>query len=79
MTGGPPSRADHYSYSVYADPAMAEAFDALRFSGPIGRLLAETQERVIASFSHLWRTVRSSMLAPEPGVRRLRSPPVVRA
>jgi SAM-dependent methyltransferase len=43
-------RADHYSYSVYADPAMAEAFDALRFSGPIGRLLAETQEDVIASF-----------------------------
>src|SRR5262245_62838049 len=29
---------------------MAEAFDALRFSGPIGRLVAETQERVIASF-----------------------------
>jgi SAM-dependent methyltransferase len=46
----PPPRTDHYSYSVYADPAMAEAFDALRFSGPIGRLIAETQERVIASF-----------------------------
>lgn len=46
----PHSRADHYSYSVYADPAMAEAFESLRFSGPIGRLLAETQERVIASF-----------------------------
>jgi 2-polyprenyl-3-methyl-5-hydroxy-6-metoxy-1,4-benzoquinol methylase len=29
---------------------MAEAFDTLRFSGPIGRLIAETQERVIASF-----------------------------
>jgi SAM-dependent methyltransferase len=43
-------RADHYSYSVYADPAMAEAFDTLRFGGPIGRLIAETQERVIASF-----------------------------
>jgi SAM-dependent methyltransferase len=43
-------RADHYSYSVYADPAMAEAFDALRFSGPIGRLIADTQERVIAEF-----------------------------
>ena len=42
--------ADHYSYSVYADPAMAEAFDTLRFSGPIGRLIAETQEQVIASF-----------------------------
>lgn len=48
MTEGP--HADHYSYAVYADPAMAEAFDALRFGGPIGRLLAESQERVIASF-----------------------------
>jgi ubiquinone/menaquinone biosynthesis C-methylase UbiE len=50
VTGGPPPRGDHYSYSVYADPAMAEAFDTLRFSGPIGRLIAETQERVIASY-----------------------------
>ncbi len=50
MTRRPHSRADHYSYSVYADPAMAEAFDALRFSGPVGRLIAETQERVIAAF-----------------------------
>ena len=47
---GPQSRADHYSYSVYADPAMAEAFDDLRFSGPIGQMLAAEQERVIASF-----------------------------
>lgn len=44
------SRANHYSYAVYADPAMAESFETMRFSGPIGRLLAETQERVIASF-----------------------------
>jgi SAM-dependent methyltransferase len=41
---------DHYSYAVYADPAMAERFDALRFGGPIGRLVAESQEAVIASF-----------------------------
>jgi 2-polyprenyl-3-methyl-5-hydroxy-6-metoxy-1,4-benzoquinol methylase len=47
---GPLQDADHYSYSVYADPAMAEGFDALRFSGPIGRLIAETQEQVIAAF-----------------------------
>ncbi len=40
----------HYSYEVYADPAMAERFDALRFSGPIGRLIAETQEQQIAKF-----------------------------
>ena len=41
---------DHYSYRVYADPAMADRFDAMRFSGPIGTLLAETQERVLAEF-----------------------------
>jgi ubiquinone/menaquinone biosynthesis C-methylase UbiE len=40
----------HYSYEVYADPAMAERFDAMRFSGPIGRLIAETQEQQIAKF-----------------------------
>ena len=41
---------DHYSYAVYADAAMAERFDAMRFSGPIGRLIAETQEQQIAAF-----------------------------
>jgi ubiquinone/menaquinone biosynthesis C-methylase UbiE len=41
---------DHYSYAVYADPAMAERFDAMRFSGPIGRLIADTQEQQIAAF-----------------------------
>ncbi|HJR60989.1 MAG TPA: class I SAM-dependent methyltransferase [Vicinamibacterales bacterium] len=41
---------DHYSYSMYADPAMAERFDGMRFGGPIGRLIAVTQEQVIASF-----------------------------
>lgn len=46
----PGPRADHYSYSVYADPAMAEAFETLRFGGPIGRLIAEEQEQVIARF-----------------------------
>jgi SAM-dependent methyltransferase len=44
------SRADHYSYSVYADPAMAESFDELRFSGPIGNLLARAQDEVVARF-----------------------------
>ena len=44
------TNSDHYSYAVYADPAMAERFDGLRFSGPIGRLIAETQERQIAQF-----------------------------
>jgi ubiquinone/menaquinone biosynthesis C-methylase UbiE len=40
----------HYSYSVYADSAMAESFDEMRFGGPIGRLVAESQERVIERF-----------------------------
>jgi 2-polyprenyl-3-methyl-5-hydroxy-6-metoxy-1,4-benzoquinol methylase len=41
---------EHYSYRLYADPAMADRFDALRFSGPIGTLLAESQDAVIGSF-----------------------------
>jgi ubiquinone/menaquinone biosynthesis C-methylase UbiE len=40
----------HYSYAMYADPAMAEQFDAMRFGGPIGRLIASDQEQVIAAF-----------------------------
>jgi SAM-dependent methyltransferase len=44
----PPS--DHYSYTVYADPVHAGRFDTLRFSGPIGTLVAEVQEQVILSF-----------------------------
>jgi len=45
-----PEDAKHYSYQVYADPAMAERFDAMRFSGPIGTLIAGTQARQIAAF-----------------------------
>src|SRR5712691_5217451 len=40
----------HYSYTTYADPAMAAGFDAARFGGPIGRLLLEDQERVLFEF-----------------------------
>ena len=52
MTSGrsKPLRPDHYSYQLYADAGMAEAFDGMRFSGPIGRLVAESQERVIIDF-----------------------------
>ncbi len=39
---------NHYSYATYADPAMAASFDAKRFGGPIGRILLEDQERVLA-------------------------------
>ena len=51
MSGATPP-PDHYSSQLYADPAMAEAFDRMRFSGPIGRLIADAQERVMADFLH---------------------------
>jgi len=50
VTGGrAPSGAsrDHYSYSHYANRDVAEGFDALRFSGPIGQYLVETQEKLL--------------------------------
>lgn len=40
----------HYSYSTYADPKTADSFDARRFGGPIGELIAEDQARVLANF-----------------------------
>ena len=43
-------RSDHYSYTAYADPGMAERFDRERFGGPIGALLLEGQERVLGDF-----------------------------
>jgi ubiquinone/menaquinone biosynthesis C-methylase UbiE len=42
-------KADHYSYTIYADPAMARSFDERRFGGPIGELIAGTQARVVAN------------------------------
>jgi len=47
----PPSDRSHYSYEMYADPAMAASFDAARFGGPIGALIAESQERVLLDFA----------------------------
>ena len=44
------SRPDHYSYTVYADPATARTFDRRRFGGPIGQLIAEEQGRVLTNF-----------------------------
>jgi ubiquinone/menaquinone biosynthesis C-methylase UbiE len=38
----------HYSYTHYADPTVAEGFDALRFGGPIGQYLADTQREFLA-------------------------------
>lgn len=37
----------HYSYTHYANRQVAEGFDSLRFSGPIGEMLLETQERLL--------------------------------
>jgi ubiquinone/menaquinone biosynthesis C-methylase UbiE len=53
MSAAPPSgaKSDHYSYALYADPAMAETFDRARFGGPIGGLIAESQARVITEFA----------------------------
>jgi 2-polyprenyl-3-methyl-5-hydroxy-6-metoxy-1,4-benzoquinol methylase len=44
------SRPDHYSYTVYADPATAATFDRRRFGGPIGQLIAGEQGQVLANF-----------------------------
>lgn len=61
MTGtgpGRPDGRDHYSYTHYADTAVAEGFDALRFSGDVGRFLLEQQAMLLAD-----------VLAPLPGRR----------
>lgn len=51
MSADPGSRTpDHYSYTVYADAAMADRFDRARFSGPIGELLAATQADVLRGY-----------------------------
>src|SRR5262245_55695814 len=41
---------EHYSYTVYADPATARSFDERRFGGPIGALIAGEQARVLIEF-----------------------------
>jgi len=41
---------DHYSYTFYADPATAHAFDNRRFGGPIGGIVAGMQARVLTNF-----------------------------
>jgi 2-polyprenyl-3-methyl-5-hydroxy-6-metoxy-1,4-benzoquinol methylase len=52
MSGADPGARDksHYSYAHYANADVAAGFDRLRFGGPIGELLADTQERVVAGF-----------------------------
>lgn len=41
---------DHYSYAIYADPATASTFDARRFGGPIGEMVAAQQAAVLLDF-----------------------------
>lgn len=40
---------EHYSYTFYADAANAQSFDARRFGGPIGDLVARGQADVLAN------------------------------
>ena len=40
---------DHYSYEHYADAEVADRFDALRFGGPIGRHLLDTQQSLLVA------------------------------
>jgi SAM-dependent methyltransferase len=47
----PATRPDHYSYTVYADPAMADQFDRARFSGPIGEWLAASQADLLREYA----------------------------
>ncbi len=41
----------HYSYKIYADAETANAFDRSRFGGPIGQLIAASQEQVLLDFA----------------------------
>ncbi|MEO7191059.1 MAG: methyltransferase domain-containing protein [Vicinamibacterales bacterium] len=43
----PESERTHYSYAHYANRDVAEGFDALRFSGPIGQHLLREQQRLL--------------------------------
>jgi ubiquinone/menaquinone biosynthesis C-methylase UbiE len=47
VTPKPTARPEHYSYAVYADASTAETFDARRFGGPIGEIVAASQARVL--------------------------------
>jgi ubiquinone/menaquinone biosynthesis C-methylase UbiE len=50
---------DHYSYSVYADPATAGSFDERRFGGPIGQMVASAQADAVRRFAG---SVRNRMI-----------------
>jgi 2-polyprenyl-3-methyl-5-hydroxy-6-metoxy-1,4-benzoquinol methylase len=50
---------NHYSYTTYADPDVARTFDARRFGGPIGELVARDQA---AALIDLIGTVRDRVI-----------------
>ena len=56
----PAAQRNHYSYAHYADPEVADGFHELRFGGPIGGYLLDTQARWLAA-----------AVRPEPGRRIL--------
>ncbi len=41
----------HYSYKIYAEAETANAFDQSRFGGPIGQLIAVSQQQVLLDFA----------------------------
>jgi ubiquinone/menaquinone biosynthesis C-methylase UbiE len=47
LDSAPSGARGHYSYTHYADRGVAERFDALRFGGPIGQYLLESQARLL--------------------------------
>jgi len=54
----------HYSYTHYASKDVAAGFDQLRFSGPIGEYLLETQESLLmGAFSPLAHVPSQGSLA----------------
>ena len=44
---GPNGTRRHYGYTHYASREVAEGFDSLRFGGPIGRHLLDTQQALL--------------------------------
>jgi len=44
-------RREHYSYTVYAEPATARQFDHTRFGGPVGELVGRREAESIARFA----------------------------
>ena len=73
-----PGNRSHYSYAHYAIADVAEGFDALRFGGPIGQLLADTdaREQLVAASAkvveQLGGALERTLAALEPYLLQLR-------